>query len=40
MSSGSVGIRQLSSHAFLRPVMAGTVNWGWVFAWLAQESMG
>ena len=22
----------MSSHAFLRPVTAGTGNWGWVFA--------
>ena len=32
--------RQLSSHALLRPVTAGTGNWGWVFAWPVTAGTG
>ena len=30
----------MSSHAFLRPVTAGTGNWGWVFAWPVMAGTG
>ena len=32
--------KHLSSHAFLQPVMAGTGDWGWVFAWPGKAGMG
>ena len=32
--------RQLFSHAFSRPVTAGTGNWGWVFAWPVTAGTG
>ena len=40
MYSGRVGKALLSSHAFSRPVVAGTGNWGWVFAWPVTAGTG